>query len=158
MNSNPCSLWLFDPASYFWYWWSMNSSVWRALMDLSKSCICICALQISGFAGLPALHLSNPAACICRQVISTLLLEQRWISPKTISVFLKSNHLHFQTGDIHICCFLHCSSSEFTRPAYFHSSLPTEWWIDHTSPRTNSIQSVLTNQFFLKSFLVHNFG
>ena len=40
--------------------------------------------------------------CICRQLISTLLLEQRWISPKTIFVFLKSNHLHFQTGDIHI--------------------------------------------------------
>ena len=56
------------------------TSVWRALMDLSKSCICICALQISGFAGLPALHLSNPAVCICRQVISTLVLEQRWIS------------------------------------------------------------------------------
>ena len=71
------------------------TSVWRALMDLSKSCICICALQISGFAGLPALHLSNPAVCICTQVISTLVLEQRWISSKTIFVFLKSNHLHF---------------------------------------------------------------
>ena len=71
------------------------TSVWRALMDLSKSCICICALQISGFAGLPALHLSKPAVCICRQVKSTLVLEQRWISPKTIFVFLKSNHLHF---------------------------------------------------------------
>ena len=64
--------------------------------------ICICALLISGFAGLPTLHLSNPAVCICRQLISTLLLEQRWISHKTIFVFLKSNHLHFQTGDIHI--------------------------------------------------------
>ena len=77
-------------------------SVWQALMDLSKSYICICALQMSGFAGLPVLHLSNPAVCICRQLISTLLLEQRWISHKTIFVFLKSNHLHFQTGDIHI--------------------------------------------------------
>ena len=86
------------------------TSVWRALMDLSKSCICICALQISGFAGLPALHLSNTAACICRQVISTLRLEQRWISPKTICVFSNSNHLHLQTGDIHICWSLLFSS------------------------------------------------
>ena len=71
------------------------TSVWQALMDLSKSCVCICALQIYVFAGLPALHLSNPAVCICTQVISTLVLEQRWISSKTIFVFLKSNHLHF---------------------------------------------------------------
>ena len=65
---------------------------------------------MSGFAGLPVLHLSNPAVCICRQLISTLLLEQRWISHKTIFVFLKSNHLHFQTGDIHICQSLLFSS------------------------------------------------
>ena len=86
------------------------TSVWRALVDLSKSSVCICSLRISGFAGLTALHLSNPAICICRQVISTLLLEQRWISPKKSFVFSKSNHLHFHSGDIHICQSLLFSS------------------------------------------------
>ena len=86
------------------------TSVWRALVDLSKSSVCICSLRISGFAGFTALHLSNPAICICRQVISTLLLEQRWISPKKSFVFSKSNHLHFHSGDIHICQSLLFSS------------------------------------------------
>ena len=94
-----------NPVSYFLYWWSMKSSkgladpihhqiifamwvmIWMKDGGPSWICqnhaICICALQISGFAGLPTLHLSNPAICISRQVISTLLLEQRWISPKT---------------------------------------------------------------------------
>ena len=77
---------------------------------------CICALSIYGFAGLAVVHLSNPAVRICRQVISTLRLEHRWISPKTICLFSNSNHLHLQTWYIHICqrwyhgCFLHCSS------------------------------------------------
>ena len=49
-----------------------------------------------------------------RQVISTLPLERRWISPKKIHGFSKSNHLHLQSGDlstfVRVCCFLHCSS------------------------------------------------
>ena len=79
---------------------SKMTSVWRALVHLSKSCISICALQISGFAGLVILHLSNPAVCICRHAISTLRLEHRWISPNTMCVFSNSNHLHLQTGDL----------------------------------------------------------
>ena len=82
----------------------------KALVDLSKSYVCICSLRIFGFAGLTVLHLSNPAICICRQVISTLLLEQLWISPKTSFVFNKSNHLRFHSGDIHICRSLLYSS------------------------------------------------
>ena len=99
------------------------TSVWRAFMDLSKSYICICALQMSGFAGLPVLHLSNPAVCICRQVISTLLLEQRWISPKTIFVFLKSNIFIFRQviSTFDGVCF---SSSLLINQIGIHSSNP----------------------------------
>ena len=76
--------------------------VWQAVVDLSKLYVCICSLRISGFAGFTVLHLSNPAICICRQVISTLLLEQRWISPKTSLAFSKSNLL--QISNKHCSC------------------------------------------------------
>ena len=78
-----------------------------------QSFVCICALPIYRFVGWVVMHFSNPAVCICRQVISTLPLEHHWISPKTIFVFSNSNHLHLQTGDIHICqslLFSYCSS------------------------------------------------
>ena len=108
-------------------------SVWLALKDLSKSCmylrtadIWICWFARFAFVKPSRLHLQT--------LISTLLLEQRWISPETISVFFKSTICIFRqvisTFD-GVCCFLHCSSirSEFTHPTHFHSALPTEWWI-----------------------------
>ena len=122
------------------------TSVWRALVDLSKSSVCICSLRISGFAGLTALHLSNPAICICRQVISTLLLEQRWISPKKSFVFSKSNHLHFHSGDIHICQSLLFSSllinqispvqTIFTQPKNSGQNIVKNWSKQKSSSRT----------------------
>ena len=95
-------------------------------MYLRTADIWICWFARFAFVKPSRLHLQT--------LISTLLLEQRWISPETISVFFKSTICIFRqvisTFD-GVCCFLHCSSirSEFTHPTHFHSALPTEWWI-----------------------------
>ena len=105
------------------------TSVWRALVDLSKSSVCICSLRISGFAGLTALHLSNPAICICRQVISTLLLEQRWISQKKVLYFpslIICIFIQVISTFVRVCCFLHCSSIGIHQSTHFHSKLMNE--------------------------------
>ena len=93
--------------------------------------VCIWALPIYGFDGLAVVHLSNSAVCICRQVISTLRLEHRWISPKTICLFSNSNHLHLQTGDMHICQSLLFSSllinwNSFVQPIFTQPFLQSD--------------------------------
>jgi len=138
MNSNPSSLcsfvYLDDYACAISQWWhEYGGPSWIC----QKSYVCICSLQISGFAGFTVLHLSDPAICICRQVISTHLLEQRWISPKTSFVFSKSNHLHFHSDDIHICQSLLFSSLLINRnspvqPIFTHLHLgwlPVFIWV-----------------------------
>ena len=61
--------------------------------------------------------------CICRQVISPLLLDHCWILHRTTFVFSKSNHPHLRAGDVHIfrfrCWhFLTADQSGFTRPSF----------------------------------------
>merc|ERR1711954_417566 len=107
---------------------SKMTSVWRALVYLSKSYISICALRISGFAGLAVLHLSNPPVCICTHAISTLRLEHRWISPKTICVFSNSNWY------IHICQSLLFSSllinqNSLVQPIFTQPFLQSDVWL-----------------------------
>ena len=77
-----------------WEWlsWWQNVPAYARNSKGPQWFACICALTIYGFAGLAVVHLSNPAVRICRQVISTLRLEHRWISPKTICLFSNSNH------------------------------------------------------------------
>ena len=114
---------------------SKMTSVWRALVHLSKSYISICALQISGFAGLAVLHLSNPAVCICRHAISTLRLEHRWISPNTMCVFSNSNHLHLQTGDLStfvkslLFSSLLINQNSFVRPIFTQPFPESDGWL-----------------------------
>ena len=90
--------------------------------------IFICSLQISGFVGSAILHLSNPAVCICRRAISTLCLEHRWISPKTICVFSNSNWY------IHICQSLLFSSllinqNSLVQPIFTQPFLQSDVWL-----------------------------
>ena len=102
-----------------WEWLSrwQNIPTYACNSKGPQGFVCICSLPIYGFAGLAVVHLSNPAVCICRQVISTLRLEHRWISPKTICVFFNSNHLHLQTGDI--STFVRVSTPAFDEPVTF---------------------------------------
>ena len=105
--------------------------VWRALVDLSKSFVCICSLQISGFAGFTALHLSNPAICICRQVISIFSFGAALdFSQKKFCIFqVQSSAFSFRWYP-HLSepvVFFTAHQSDFTRPNHFHSTLPAEW-------------------------------
>ena len=122
-----------------WEWlsWWQNVPAYARNSKGPQWFACICALTIYGFAGLAVVHLSNPAVRICRQVISTLRLEHRWISPKTICLFSNSSHLHLQICDISTCVrdgtmvdFFTAHQLEFIRPTHFHPALPTEWWIE----------------------------
>ena len=124
------------PFQWEWLSWWQNVPAYARNSKGPQWFACICALTIYGFAGLAVVHLSNPAFCICRQVISTLRLEHRWISPKTICLFSNSNHLHLQTCDISTCVrdgtmvvFFTAHQLEFIRPTHFHPALPTEWWM-----------------------------
>ena len=68
-----------------------------------------------------------------RQVISTLPLERRWISPPKIMDFLTpiicicSQVIYPHLSEFVV--FYTAHQSEFICPTHFHSALPTVWWM-----------------------------
>ena len=136
-----------------WEWLSrwQNVSTYACNSKGPQGFVCICALPIYGFAGLAVVHLSNPAVCICRQVISTLRLEHRCISPKTICVFFNSNHLHFQTGDI--STFVRVSTLAFDEPVTFSDCWAWCGFCKQTTWRKKNWLGIMTIK---KKFLLSN--
>ena len=142
------------PASYVRYWWSMKSLIgmadpihhliifsMRVMIWMkersniyvcqygwpSRICqnhACICALQISGFAGLPALHLSNQAVCICRHWFQRFFWSSAGFLPKLFQYFSSQPSAFSDRWYPHLLFSSLLIIGTF--PAHFHSALPTE--------------------------------
>ena len=115
-----------------WEWlsWWQNVPAYACNSKGPQWFACICALTIYGFAGLAVVHLSNPAVCICRQVISTLRLEH-----------LPKQFVYFPTPVICICRHV----------IYPHVSEMVPWLISSLLINWNSFVQPIFTQPFLQS-------